>query len=1147
MPKRSIARVLRIVRAAAAASVVLAILVAARLSQGPVDLNYFKPDLERALSAAFGAAQASIGHLSLDASDGRVALTAYNVATSTEAGDNKARAARVNMRLDFAGLMRGQVRPSRLDVVGAKVIATRDADGRLKLLASAEAETSDEQKDDTADLFDLARAWTSGGADLDDLPDIRLENVRLIALDSEFGEPLWEGRGDAGATLTPTRALVWVELAIDPERQATPLRLSATLAKNEGGDAALTFDRADLVTLSRVARLFGLAAPPVEGAVDGAARIVVDQDLRPVSASLDLTGRDIELALPDRARVAIDDISIVGEADPKNGRLAITGLRMGKPGAAVIGAASLQADDGGFKLSGRIDHADLAYVAALAQQAAAVEGLDAAFASDFDVSFRNGEVAAAEMRLTADAKLNMEEMFYGPLEVKKAAVFIAYDGAARTLSLTGLDATLAGARATGEAKATLDEAWDLDVLDGRIRVGAFPVETLPALWPKAFSPGGRAWVARNLSGGDITGGDFVLAKASGEELQASGTFAAEGLNVRYWDPMPTATGVAGVGRIEGDTLSMDVTKGAAGGMRTKDVKVVMSKLGAPKEFISVNGVIEGPASNLLAVLDRKPLGYASWLGVDPAAVKGDVSGRLKMKFPLIDKLSVDDLDVSAVGKAHNAVLPKAVKGWDLHAKSMDIAVNTSRLKVSGAGALLKQPISFDGHLAFGRGEERARFKGDWRLTRDVRRALGLGGPAIRKRLTGVTPAAFDVIVRPKELYEIGIDANLADATLLAQEIGWLKPKGAKARLKAKAIIQGDKPLRIDGLMLAAKDLTLETDVVFNPRTGGVDRVTVQRLKGAGHDLAADVVFGAEADRIRVYGRRADLRPLLELNRDAAAEEPEIKPPPHRRHFQIDVGQARLTEAMALTDVNADFTLFDGWPTAMRASARYDGGELRLAPDPEAGWMRMTANNFGGLVAATKATAAIDKGTAHLRVSKHPEGGYGLEFRASKFDFAKQEIVRLGGDGAKPLLGLLGAGDDIRFDKMDLFGHYDAGRLDINKGQAAGAALGMSATGMIDFRGRKIDIGGAIAPAYGISRAIGVIPILGELLTGTKREGVFAANYRTSGDLDDPTFRVNGLSALAPGILREVLGATPKAEGTQKPGRPEWENNEVDDR
>ncbi len=69
----------------------------------------------------------------------------------------------------------------------------------------------------------------------------------------------------------------------------------------------------------------------------------------------------------------------------------------------------------------------------------------------------------------------------------------------------------------------------------------------------------------------------------------------------------------------------------------------------------------------------------------------------------------------------------------------------------------------------------------------------------------------------------------------------------------------------------------------------------------------------------------------------------------------------------------------------------------------------------------------------------------------------------------------------------------------------------------------IDVSGTVVPAYAINSALGHIPVLGEIFTGGKKGGgVFAVNYTMSGPTDDPQVNVNPLSALTPGIFRNVF-------------------------
>jgi hypothetical protein len=68
----------------------------------------------------------------------------------------------------------------------------------------------------------------------------------------------------------------------------------------------------------------------------------------------------------------------------------------------------------------------------------------------------------------------------------------------------------------------------------------------------------------------------------------------------------------------------------------------------------------------------------------------------------------------------------------------------------------------------------------------------------------------------------------------------------------------------------------------------------------------------------------------------------------------------------------------------------------------------------------------------------------------------------------------------------------------------------------------IDIDGTIVPVYALNAAIGEVPILGDILTGGKGEGIFGLTYAVGGTMAQPRFQVNPVSAIAPGILRKFF-------------------------
>jgi uncharacterized protein YhdP len=130
-----------------------------------------------------------------------------------------------------------------------------------------------------------------------------------------------------------------------------------------------------------------------------------------------------------------------------------------------------------------------------------------------------------------------------------------------------------------------------------------------------------------------------------------------------------------------------------------------------------------------------------------------------------------------------------------------------------------------------------------------------------------------------------------------------------------------------------------------------------------------------------------------------------------------------------------------------------------------------------------------------------------------------------------LLDLL-RGDGIGFDRLEARGLLRDGDVTIRDLRASGPALGIQARGRLDLDGDRIDIEGTIVPANALNSLFGRIPIIGEVLFGP---GLFAARYTLRGPRDEPDVAINPLSALAPGVLRNIFGIF---EGGVPGGAPE---------
>jgi hypothetical protein len=115
-----------------------------------------------------------------------------------------------------------------------------------------------------------------------------------------------------------------------------------------------------------------------------------------------------------------------------------------------------------------------------------------------------------------------------------------------------------------------------------------------------------------------------------------------------------------------------------------------------------------------------------------------------------------------------------------------------------------------------------------------------------------------------------------------------------------------------------------------------------------------------------------------------------------------------------------------------------------------------------------------------------------------------------------------------------------GRIDFKDAAIFGGQVGFTLGGYIDYARDRMDVSGTFVPAYGLNNVFAQVPLFGPLLGGNQYEGLFAVNFRASGQASAPTLAVNPLSAVAPGFLRKLFGVAgeePQAE-VMPPALPE---------
>jgi hypothetical protein len=99
-------------------------------------------------------------------------------------------------------------------------------------------------------------------------------------------------------------------------------------------------------------------------------------------------------------------------------------------------------------------------------------------------------------------------------------------------------------------------------------------------------------------------------------------------------------------------------------------------------------------------------------------------------------------------------------------------------------------------------------------------------------------------------------------------------------------------------------------------------------------------------------------------------------------------------------------------------------------------------------------------------------------------------------------------------------------LTLTGARAFSSSIGFTAGGTINLASGETDLSTTIIPAYALNTLPGEIPVVGKLFSAEKGGGLFAVRAHITGQLTSPDVTVNPLSALTPGVLRDVFGTAP---------------------
>jgi hypothetical protein len=639
-------------------------------------------------------------------------------------------------------------------------------------------------------------------------------------------------------------------------------------------------------------------------------------------------------------------------------------------------------------------------------------------------------------------------------------------------------------------------AWAL--LDGRLSNAKLMVN---------FTP-------RDLAGGHLANEKLAL------------DFDFDQAKVLYVEDMAPLTNGVGHATLRGDSFVATINSAAIGDIVLSKGKVTLPTLKAEAAPAVYQGHAQGSARSVVKLLLQAPIGLEARLPFVTETIVGSGESDFAIRRPLGGSVPGDATEFSVDGKFDK------VGGT---ARSGDYTISNWTLRVKGDDKALNfaGPMTLAHSTAELNWTERVRSKVDpsnvqlkGKLSADD--LITLGFPILKY-------AEGPVLVDARSA-GVGLDINKGDVKMdftgaaINMERGfWKKLAGAPLTVEFAVARQADKSLVLSNMRARGGEVNVNGDVQVS-QMGDLIRADVPKAILPG---AADTGVTARRDKagvlqVQIHGAFLNIGAFFAPEPPSAPSADEMLSTAHSYEeksmlspaYDIagEIQRLRFRSDGDIAKAKLDFS-WDGKAmrrlSAVGSDSKSQLFELSITPTQDAagaanqGVLTLKSADAGLAARALLGVDNIKGGQVEAHgawtFGENPSGTFNV--KAKNFLIAKVPAMAHLLSSVGSLTGLVEAlnGQGITFTS-----------------RASGPSLGITAKGGVDLYSGSMDVSGVLVPSYGLNSFLGNLPILGDLITSRKGEGIFGITYTANGPADNPRVLVNPLSAVMPGILRRIF-------------------------
>ncbi len=661
-------------------------------------------------------------------------------------------------------------------------------------------------------------------------------------------------------------------------------------------------------------------------------------------------------------------------------------------------------------------------------------------------------------------------------------------------------------RGSGEVAAT-DAGWQVAV---DAQVDRIAPERLVAFWPLSMKPGTRQWVANNLTQGqlhDIVAGLRIRPERAAEFALG---FGFAGSSVKFLRAMPPITQASGVASIEGSqfvvNLDAGVLQAPEGGpmqLAGTDFTIVDMRLNPSPAVLDLD--IDSTVTAALSVLNQPPFQYMDKANLPVTLADGRARTRGQITWPLEPRPDPDSIRFAMTSDLQQVRSETLVPGRAFAAPRLKVTVNRAGINIAGPARIGSVSAIGVWDQRFGDPARRgSRVLADVELSQDFLDEFGIALPS--GTISGEGTGALAITLLPDARPTFDLSSDLLGLTVGLPAVGWSKGPRTPGNLDVSGTLGavpsietlqiGGGGLQAEGQINLTADGQLDTAQFSSLRVGDwLNAPITLRGRGAGNAVGVEVGGGTlDLRRARFGSGTTDGGPV-----------------------SIALDRLQVTDGIALTDFRGDFRSEAGFRGEFRGQLNgATSVQGTVAPRDGRSAVRLRSDDAGGVLRAAGLMENAVGGAIDLTLLPAGDAGTfdgALTVRDIRVRDAPTIAALL---DAISVVGLLQQmdGQGLAFTEVDARFRLMPQRVIVTEASAVGPGLGISVDGIYMLASKQLDLQGVVSPFF-------LVNSIGSFLT-RKGEGLIGFNFTVRGTSDAPEVGVNPLSALTPGMFRDIF-------------------------